>query len=83
MYTTNILGRPSGSRTLSVFLTYSSPHGRALIDRELYQPKFWTEDRDRCAQAGIGEDVEFATKPKLAQRMLQRLLAQHGPAAMP
>jgi len=68
---------------LGVFLTYTSPRGRALIDRELYLPKSWTEDRDRCAEAGIGEDVEFATKPKLAQRMLERLLTKHGRAAMP
>jgi len=68
---------------LGVFLTYTSPRGRALIDRELYLPKTWTQDRDRCIEAGIGEDVEFATKPKLAQRMLQRLLAQHGRAVMP
>jgi SRSO17 transposase len=68
---------------LGVFLTYTSPRGRALIDRELYLPKTWTEDRDRCGEAGIGQDVEFATKPKLAQRMLQRLLDNHGRAAMP
>ena len=68
---------------LGVFLTYTSPRGRTLIDRELYLPKSWTEDRDRCAEAGIGADVEFATKPKLAQRMLERLLTQHGRAAMP
>jgi SRSO17 transposase len=68
---------------LGVFLTYTSPRGRALIDRELYLPKTWTEDRDRCGEAGIGQDVEFATKPKLAQRMLQRLLDKHGRAAMP
>ncbi|HEY6425017.1 MAG TPA: IS701 family transposase [Pseudonocardiaceae bacterium] len=67
---------------LGVFLTYTSPRGRALIDRELYLPKTWTEDRERCAEAGIGQDVEFATKPQLARRMLERLLAQHGQAAM-
>jgi SRSO17 transposase len=65
-----------------VFLTYTSPQGRALIDRELYLPKAWTEDRDRCAEAGIGPDVEFATKPELAKKMLKRLLATHGRAAM-
>jgi SRSO17 transposase len=68
---------------LGVFLTYVSPSGRALIDRELYVPKSWTDDRDRCAEAGIGPtddrgEVEFATKPVLARRMLDRLLAQHG-----
>ena len=59
---------------LGVFLTYVSACGRALIDRELYLPASWTGDRDRCRQAGIDEDVEFATKPQLARRMLARLL---------
>ena len=57
---------------LGVFLTYASSKGRALIDRELYLPASWTADRDRCLEAGIGQEVEFATKPELAQRMLAR-----------
>lgn len=68
---------------LGVFLTYVSPHGRALIDRELYLPVSWTDDRDRCAEAGIGEEVEFATKPKQARQMLERLIAEHGREAVP
>src|SRR5918997_2083613 len=60
---------------LGVFLTYVSPRGRALIDRELYLPVSWTDDRKRCAEAGIGQDVAFATKPELARRMLARLVA--------
>jgi SRSO17 transposase len=68
---------------LGVFLTYACPRGRALIDRELYLPKTWTDDRDRCAEAGIGQDVEFATKPTLARKILERLLAEHGRAAVP
>jgi SRSO17 transposase len=68
---------------LGVFLTYTSPRGRALIDRELYLPKTWTDDRERCAEAGIGQDVAFATKPALARKMLQRLLATHGRAVLP
>jgi SRSO17 transposase len=60
---------------LGVFLAYATGRGHALIDRELYLPASWTEDRDRCAAAGIGEDVEFATKPELAVRMLERVHA--------
>lgn len=59
---------------LGVFLTYVSAKGRALIDRELYLPVSWTDDPDRCTEAGIGADVAFATKPELAARMLGRLL---------
>jgi SRSO17 transposase len=43
-----------------------------LIDRELYLPASWTANRDRCREAGIGEEAEFATKPELAARMLAR-----------
>jgi SRSO17 transposase len=59
---------------LGVFLTYVTGTGRALIDRELYLPASWTEDRDRCRDAGINDDVTFATKPELARRMLARLI---------
>ncbi|MGH2373970.1 MAG: IS701 family transposase [bacterium] len=59
---------------LGVFLTYVSVKGRALIDRELYLPASWIDDRERCAEAGIDPEIEFATKPVLAARMLQRLL---------
>ena len=44
---------------VGVFLAYASVHGHALIDRELYFPPSWTEDRDRCRAAGIPDDVEF------------------------
>jgi SRSO17 transposase len=63
---------------LGVFLTYVSGKGRALIDRELYLPVSWTIDPDRCLEAGIGEEVDFATKPELAQRMLARARDRGG-----
>src|SRR5215468_9661474 len=59
---------------VAVCLGYSAPAGHALIDRELYLPKSWTDDRDRCAGAGIPATVTFATKPALARRMLARTL---------
>jgi SRSO17 transposase len=66
---------------IGVFLAYASPRGRTFLDRELYLPKEWAQDRGRRAEAGIPEDVEFATKPQLAQRMLERALAAGVPAA--
>jgi SRSO17 transposase len=55
-----------------VFLTYASRHGNAFIDRWLYLPRAWTDDRDRCRRAGIPETEVFATKPAMALTMLQR-----------
>src|SRR5277367_5633648 len=47
---------------LGVFCTYATPRGRALIDRALYLPKSWIADRDRCREAAIPDETEFATK---------------------
>jgi SRSO17 transposase len=57
---------------VGVFLAYGSDRGRALIDRELYLPKAWTDDARRCREAGVEESVGFATKPDLGLRMLER-----------
>jgi len=66
---------------VGVFVAYASRHGHALIDRELYLPQSWAGDRDRCRAAGIPDEVEFATKPRLAQVMLQRALDAGVPFA--
>ena len=65
---------------IGVFLSYASPLGYALLDRELYLPQEWTDDRERCQQAGIPEDRRFATKPQLARQMLARAFAAGVPA---
>jgi SRSO17 transposase len=65
---------------VGVFLAYASPKGRALVDRELYLPKEWAADQDRRAQAHVPAAVEFATKPRLAQRMLERAVDARVPA---
>lgn len=66
---------------LGVFLAYATSKGRTLIDRELYLPKTWIADRDRCRGAAIPDEVEFATKTVLAQAMLGRALDAGVPAA--
>jgi SRSO17 transposase len=66
---------------VGVFLAYAVPaHGvRVLVDRELYVPRSWTGDGARCAAAGIAGDTEFATKPQLARRMIERAMASGLP----
>lgn len=57
---------------VGVFLALSGARGRALVDRELYLPKSWCDDEARLRAAHVPEDVGFATKPQLAQRMIDR-----------
>ena len=66
---------------LGVFCAYATPRGRALIDRELYLPKSWIADRDRCREAAVPDEVEFATKTDLARAMLGRALDGGVPAS--
>jgi SRSO17 transposase len=65
---------------VGVFLTYATGKGRTFLDRELYLPKAWTDDPERCAQAGIPGGREFMTKPELAVVMLRRAHAAGVPA---
>jgi SRSO17 transposase len=64
---------------IGVFLAYASQHGRVLLDRELYLPKEWAQDTVQRAAAKVPEEVGFATKPQLAQQMIERAVT----AAMP
>ena len=59
---------------MGVFLSYASAKGASLLDRELYLPKSWTQDPERCREAQVPAEVGFATKPQLAARMLWRTL---------
>ena len=77
---TGTAGRIENSQ-VAVYLTYAAARGHALIDVALYLPKSWTEDPGRLARAGVPDDVEFATKPALAQRMITSALDAGVPAS--
>ncbi|WP_406503360.1 IS701 family transposase [Streptomyces sp. NBC_00212] len=66
---------------IGVFAAYATARGRALVDRELYLPKSWTTDRERCRAAKIPDARGFATKGELAKAMVRRCLAAGLPAA--
>jgi SRSO17 transposase len=66
---------------IGVFLTYAAPEGHVLLDRELYLPREWADAPDRRQEAGVPDEVAFATKPQLARRMLERALEAGVPAA--
>lgn len=65
---------------IGVFLSYATPVGYTFLDRELYLPKSWTSECYRCNQVGVPEEVEFATKPQLARKMLERVFTAQAPA---
>ncbi|MEU9388263.1 IS701 family transposase, partial [Streptomyces sp. NPDC048279] len=71
-------GRTENSQ-IGVFLAYATSRGRTLIDRRLYLPTSWTDDRDRCRRAGIGDEIAFATKVVMAKAMVRKAIADRIP----
>jgi SRSO17 transposase len=65
---------------VGVFMAYASQDGAAFIDRALYLPQEWTDDRERRTEAGVPEATRFATKIELAQHMLARAFDADVPA---
>ena len=66
---------------VGVFAAYVGSRGHALVDRELYLSKAWTNDPARLQAVGLASDTPLATKPELARRMLVRALDAGLPAA--
>lgn len=64
-----------------MFAAYVSRHGHAFIDRALYLPQAWTDDRARMARCQVPADKAFATKPALAVQMIERAISADVPFA--
>jgi SRSO17 transposase len=64
---------------IGVFMAYVSGQGHAFIDRALYLPRAWTDDRARRVAAHVPEDVALTTKPHLARAMIERAIAAGVP----
>lgn len=77
---TGTAGRVENAQ-VAVYLVYATDAGHAMIDRELYLPRSWTDDPERLQAAGVPDQVGFATKPKLATAMIGRALDAGVPAA--
>ncbi|MDV2993588.1 MAG: IS701 family transposase ISCARN75 [Chroococcidiopsis sp. SAG 2025] len=56
---------------VGVFMSYISDKGHTLIDRRLYLPRTWSEDQSKRKKGAVPKSITFATKPQLAQQMLE------------
>lgn len=66
---------------IGVFLGYASRAGHVLLDRALYLPRTWADDKARREAARVPSRVRFHTKPALGARMLRRAWAAGVPMA--
>jgi SRSO17 transposase len=64
---------------VGVFAAYASPHGYALVDKQLFLPEPWFTEayEERRTKCQVPENLAFQTKPQLAGAMV-RALFQEG-----
>jgi SRSO17 transposase len=56
---------------VGIYLGYVSCKEHALVDVRLYLPRKWTENRQRCREAGVPGKTRFRTRHSLALEMLK------------
>ena len=73
--------RRAGLRTVRLGYSWPMPRPRENLagPGTVTCPRSGAEDRERRREAGVPEDVGFQTKPRLAQRMLERALESGVP----
>lgn len=69
----------SDHRQVGAFPSYADRRGAAFVDRRLYLPERWTDDRARRRAVGVPDAEPFATKPHLALVTRQDAVAASAP----
>jgi SRSO17 transposase len=59
----------------TVYCSYATPGGHALVGARIYVPEDQLDDPERREAMGIGDDVEFKTKPQLAVQICAEMIA--------
>jgi SRSO17 transposase len=57
---------------VTVHLGYAVDDFHCLLDGELFLPKSWSEDRRRCEEAGIPEELVYRPKTEIALELYDR-----------
>src|SRR5262249_51199406 len=60
---------------VTVHLGVTRGRFKGLIDAELYLPQSWAEDRPRCREAGIPDDMVYRPKWQIALEEIDRAQA--------
>jgi SRSO17 transposase len=60
---------------VTVHLGYAAGDFHCLLDGELFLPQSWAEDRDRCRQARIPDDMTHRTKWQIGLELYDRAVA--------
>lgn len=64
---------------VAVSVSLASEKASVPVAWRLYLPKSWCEDRQRCAEVGVPEDIKFSTKAEIALEQLQQCCEREMP----
>ncbi len=56
---------------IAVSLSLASHHASLPVAYQMYLPESWANDAERRKKAGIPDEIEFTTKPKMALRQIE------------
>ena len=62
----------TGNCQIAVSVTVATPTMHLPIDMDLYLPESWTDDRARCRDAHIPDDVPYRPKWRIALDLIER-----------
>jgi SRSO17 transposase len=60
---------------VTVHLGYAADDFHCLLDNDLYLPESWANDRPRCREAGIPDEVVYRPKWRIALDLLERAVS--------
>lgn len=68
------VGKPENCM-VTVHLGYATGDFHCLVDGELFLPESWSEDRQRCREAGIPDDMVYRSKWEISLELYDRAMA--------
>jgi SRSO17 transposase len=60
---------------VTVHLGYAADDFHCLVDGELFLPESWSDDRERCREAGIPDTMVYRPKTEIALELYDRAVA--------
>ena len=64
---------------VAVSLSVANDQASLPVAYRLYLPQAWADEADRCAKAGVPDDLRFATKPQIALEQIRAAQADGIP----
>ena len=73
-----VLGKQDNCQ-VAVSVSLACAQASVPVAWQLYLPEPWVDDGARRHKAGVPEQIEFSTKPQIALKQIEQLLAQGAP----